>query len=309
MADLGMLSAGEGETVRFGESTITRKVAASQTGGTWALIESREPPGAAAGLHRHQDELEVFYIVDGSYEFVSTADQRLTVGAGDVVLVPAQVGHSFSSGPSGGRTLCVLPGRFEGYFAAAADAAADPDAMAEINRRHGVERNNLGPDPDDASIRILSRDAGDALWFQDWLVVVRLDAAATDGRLSLFDCQAPRGSATPSHRDTKSQTFMMLDGEMRFWTDKRSFVAGSGATVYAPPNTAFAFRVESDHAHLLVLAAPAGLERFFRQAGQPAPTRTLPGSAATTPDRAALAHAAAQGGVTVVGPPPDLQSA
>lgn len=78
----------------------------------------------------------------------------------------------------------------------------------------------------------------------------------------------------------------------------------SGASVHLAPGVAFAFIVLSATARYDVLAVPAGLERFFRQASVPAAGPGLPPSGHTTPAAQVLADAAASAGVEVLGPVP-----
>jgi len=52
--------------------------------------------------------------------------------------------------------------------------------------------------------------------------------------------------------------------------------AVAGSLVYGPRDVAHAFRVDSDEARLLLFFGPAGVERFFREAGKPARSVGLP---------------------------------
>jgi hypothetical protein len=61
-------------------------------------------------------------------------------------------------------------------------------------------------------------------------------------------------------------------------------------------------RVESETARWLTVSTPAGHERFYRAAGQPAGERALP--PAGEPDMNKVQAAAHEHGVELLGPPP-----
>jgi quercetin dioxygenase-like cupin family protein len=155
---------------------------------------------------------------------------------------------------------------------------------------------------------VLPPGAGEALWFLDTLMQVKLGAEATSGALAIFEQLAPPGSATPLHRHgATDEHFYVLSGAVTFHGPGGARRCEAGAFVSVPRGTAHAFRVTGDGpARLLVLSAPATFERFVRAVSAPAPSATLP-PAAPPPEPAALAQLAALGAqhdVTLLGPPP-----
>jgi hypothetical protein len=75
---------------------------------------------------------------------------------------------------------------------------------------------------------------------------------------------------------------------------RRAFALG-------PKGVPHTYVVRSPTARLLILAMPAGLDRFFRDVGEPAAAVALPEPAA--PDVARVAEVAARHGIELVGPP------
>jgi mannose-6-phosphate isomerase-like protein (cupin superfamily) len=57
------------------------------------------PPGGGAGLHTHPYE-EVFVTLEGEATF-TVGDDKITVGAGQIVVAPAGVPHKFVNSGSG----------------------------------------------------------------------------------------------------------------------------------------------------------------------------------------------------------------
>lgn len=155
---------------------------------------------------------------------------------------------------------------------------------------------------------VLPPGAGEALWFLDTLMQVKLGAEATSGALAVFEQLAPPGSATPLHRhDRTDEHFYVLGGVVTFHGPGGARRCEAGAFVSVPRGTIHAFRVTDDGpARLLVLSAPATFEGFVRAVSRPAASATLP-PAAPPPEPAALAQLAALGAqhdVTLLGPPP-----
>ena len=150
--------------------------------------------------------------------------------------------------------------------------------------------------------------SGEALWFLDTLMHVKLSASTTNGALAVFEQLAPPGSATPMHRhDATDEHFYVLEGEVTFHGPAGSRRCGPGSFVSVPRGTEHAFRVTSAApAKLLVLSAPGTFEKFVRAVSRPAPTATLPpaGPPPTPSDLERLAAVGAQHDVTLVGPPP-----
>jgi mannose-6-phosphate isomerase-like protein (cupin superfamily) len=56
----------EGKTFQVGRIVLTFKTGAAETGGAYTLCEATEPPGSAAGLHRHPTYDETHIICRGA---------------------------------------------------------------------------------------------------------------------------------------------------------------------------------------------------------------------------------------------------
>src|SRR4051812_46460340 len=92
-----LLREGEGEALWFLGSLVTTKAAGVDTGGRLTVVEFLNPPGFAPPVHRHLEEDEMFYVLSGSAEFRCDGES-LTARAGDFVLLPARLPHTFIVG-------------------------------------------------------------------------------------------------------------------------------------------------------------------------------------------------------------------
>jgi len=145
----------------------------------------------------------------------------------------------------------------------------------------------------------LGPEAGHAFWCAGALLTVKAAGAETGGRFWLLEVLAARGQITPLHtHQREDQAWYVLDGELRCRLGERTIRAPRATFVYLPRGVPHSLVVETPVARLLVLGSPAGAERFFWDAGEPARALTLP-PPARPPDAARLRAAWAAYGVDV----------
>jgi quercetin dioxygenase-like cupin family protein len=146
---------GEGRTLLVGNGDyVTYKVASAETDGAYFCFEVSTVPGFGPPLHAH-DYRELFYVLEGSYEFtVGRGDQLETIvgGPGTAIAIPPNVPHTFkNASDEPARLLFVhqpaaLEGFFEEFGVAVASPGEDPEdpappdfaAMAAALERNGV---------------------------------------------------------------------------------------------------------------------------------------------------------------------------
>jgi len=124
-----------------------------ETRGAYALRENSAPPRfAAVPLHIHRDAEEAFSVLEGEL-VVHAGGAQLRVPAGGFVLVPRGVVHAIANAGTGVvRWLTIVsPASQAGWVEAEHElisesgAAVDPDRLAAIHRRFGLEL--VGPPP------------------------------------------------------------------------------------------------------------------------------------------------------------------
>lgn len=135
-----------GETRTLGNSSLTFKVASADSGGNLFLIEHKNlQPGTGPALHLHLAQEEWFYVMEGEVAF-QVGDQRLHLRAGESVLAPRRIPHTFSAVGSPAHLLIAFSpaGRMEQYFV---DAAAHPALAATSDFMNRYELQWIGPSP------------------------------------------------------------------------------------------------------------------------------------------------------------------
>jgi quercetin dioxygenase-like cupin family protein len=150
----------------------------------------------------------------------------------------------------------------------------------------------------------LQAEEGEALWFLGSLVTIKSASETTDGRVAVLENYAPRGGGSPMHvHRREDEWFYVTEGEVTFWVGGQVIKAPAGAFVYGPRDIPHTFEVTSDEARFLLVAEPAGFEKFVRSVAEPAQSLTLPPPPSEAPDPAALTAAAAEFGIEITGPP------
>jgi mannose-6-phosphate isomerase-like protein (cupin superfamily) len=127
---------GEGRTMLVGGGDhVTYKVRSAETGGAYFCFEVTTTPGFGPPLHTHAYR-ELFYVLDGSYEFTLRRDDRIetVVGtAGTAVAVPPEVPHTFkNAGSEPARLLFVhMPAALEEFFEEFGVPVGRPDEIPD----------------------------------------------------------------------------------------------------------------------------------------------------------------------------------
>jgi mannose-6-phosphate isomerase-like protein (cupin superfamily) len=135
-----------------GEQTVI-KAGRIDTAGAYALRENLIPAGfRRVPMHRHRDADEAFYVLDGVLS-VRAGERRIDAEPGAFVLIARGTAHALANlGDRPARWLTVFSPaeraewvEAEDDLLAASQGSPDPDALAAIHRRYGLEL--LGPPP------------------------------------------------------------------------------------------------------------------------------------------------------------------
>lgn len=148
----------EGEHYHFLGHLATVKVSAGGEG-QLSVVEFLAPRGFGPPLHRHNDEDELFLVLEGELR-LETGDTDRRGGAGTVALLPRAMPHTFQVMSNTARFVNVTaagsgPPRFDRMVSALGEATSqptmagpmeiDPDEVARVCAVHGIDI--LGPPP------------------------------------------------------------------------------------------------------------------------------------------------------------------
>ena len=115
------------------------------TGGRLGLVDMLEiPAGDMPPLHVHHSSDEGFYVLEGELTLYMPGAET-TLRAGDFLLAPRAVPHTYRVGEGGCRALVTsLPSGFERFVAHVSEMGApDPDRLTALAAEHDIEI--LGP--------------------------------------------------------------------------------------------------------------------------------------------------------------------
>jgi quercetin dioxygenase-like cupin family protein len=152
----------------------------------------------------------------------------------------------------------------------------------------------------------LSPGEGEPLWFNNDLLTLKATGPQTAGAYLLAEEVARQGKVTPLHtHPVEHETFYILEGEALMHLDGEERSVAAHGLVSVPPGVPHAYLVTSEVARMLILITPGtgAMERFFREAGEPAAERVLPDPAPLDFERIRTA-AEHTGAVEILGPPP-----
>ena len=151
---------------------------------------------------------------------------------------------------------------------------------------------------------IIAQNTGESLWFGGGLVTFKVTSEQSGGVLCLFEHAASRGKRTPLHLHADSdEAVYVFEGELLLHIDGVEHIAGPGSVVWIPRGTPHALLVTSEVARSLCVVTPGDvMESFFRQAGDPALSQTLPPAEIDIPRL--LAAGEKTGAMKTLGAPP-----
>jgi quercetin dioxygenase-like cupin family protein len=135
----------DGKAGFLGSIGVRFMIDGEEADGGFSLVEHPMSPHAlAAPLHRHAREDEYSYVTEGRVGAL-LGDEVVIGGPGDLIFKPRNQWHTFwNAGDEPARLLEIIaPAGFEHFFAELVDMGgvgnAEPDALAELNERYGLE--------------------------------------------------------------------------------------------------------------------------------------------------------------------------
>ena len=149
------LRPGDGRSLQVSGELVTYKITGEQTGGAYSLFEVVSEPGGGPPPHVQHREDEVFYVLEGEYEFLM-GEEALRVGKGALLYVSKGTLHAHRVvGEFVGRMLVTQTpgGLYERFFEEVGKPLDGDDAgplvseyqpdlgrrVVEVAAEHGIE--------------------------------------------------------------------------------------------------------------------------------------------------------------------------
>ncbi|MEM9919891.1 MAG: cupin domain-containing protein [Bacteroidota bacterium] len=127
-------------TIIGGERQII--LSSKDTDGDVYLVEGIMPKGSSVPVHIHQNEDEIFHVLEGEVQVV-LGEQTLVGKAGDIIYLPRGIKHGIKTfGDTTAKVLnYVIPGaNFENFFNELNESKikASSEETAEIAEKYGI---------------------------------------------------------------------------------------------------------------------------------------------------------------------------
>ncbi len=142
----------------------------------------------------------------------------------------------------------------------------------------------------------------ESYWTMGYLMTWLAEGKDTDGRYSLAEVVARRGTEPPPHTPAnEDEAYYLLEGEMTFQVGGKTIEAGPGDHVWLPRGVQHAPAANLPEIRTLVLITPAGLEKFFEEVGEPVTDPSSPPEG--PPDIERLVAVGRKHGIEMAPPP------
>lgn len=117
---------GAAELRWMGETSTYFLADGERTGGAFALVDEQAKRGDSVPLHRHDEDMESFYVLEGEVTFFIGDEPGVRTGAGGFAHVPGGTVHGFRIESETARYLILTtPQHGEFYRAITLPAQAD----------------------------------------------------------------------------------------------------------------------------------------------------------------------------------------
>jgi len=124
--------------------------------------------------------------------------------------------------------------------------------------------------------RLLHRPAatGPSYWGPGDRYTFLVTGEETGGAYFVMEAYVPPGGGPPPHIHTREdETFYVLEGQVEFLLGDATILAGPGDFVNVPRGTVHRFRnASAETARIVLTFTPAGMEGFFEETLDPAPS-------------------------------------
>ena len=134
-----------------------------------------------------------------------------------------------------------------------------------------------------AKTAVSRQGEGDALWMLGGLYEVKVTSDETGDALTAIQFTIPEGGGPPPHVHNCTELVYVAEGRARFHADGETFEAGPGTLLHFPAGTEETFE-PIGQVKLVTVYAPGGMDRFFKEYGEPAERREVPPPMEGPPD-------------------------
>lgn len=146
-------------------------------------------------------------------------------------------------------------------------------------------------------------DEGTAYWVLGGLYVVKVSGEESGGALTVVEMTMPPHMGPPPHTHSGGEVVYVLEGQLAYHIGDETIDALPGSVFSIAPGTVECFEpVGTTPSRLLVVYTPGGIDEFFAEIGERAPSHVLPPPSDEPPDLARVVAAAERYGMRIQPP-------
>jgi quercetin dioxygenase-like cupin family protein len=114
-------------------------------------------------------------------------------------------------------------------------------------------------------------------WHAGSLIATLASGCETGGDMTGIECIVQRGLEPPPHVHTREdEAVFVMEGDVEFTIGRKRVRPERGEWVFLPRGVRHSFALRSEHAHLLMMYTPSGIEKFFEALSEPAEDEIIP---------------------------------
>lgn len=127
---------GESELRWMGKTSTHFLATGDQTGGVFSLVDEQATRGESVPLHRHRDDMESFYVLEGELTLYIGDQPGVRAAAGSFAHIPGGTVHGFRIESETARYLILTTPR-HGEFYRAITLASRPGGLPPLESVEG----------------------------------------------------------------------------------------------------------------------------------------------------------------------------
>lgn len=277
---------GEGQWIDWRGAPVRLLATGEDTAGAVTVEVSYVDIGDGPPPHLQTREDEGFYVLQGKLE-CNVGNEIVHLGPGDFLNISSGTAHAFTNvGVDEARLVTInAPAGFDAFQLEIGKLVDGPfdsydpeqgvmDELLDAASRYGITTGlDIDGSPeflDPPFVTVKHAKDGEQINAVGDRYRFLAEGGDTNGRYALWHAIVGPGGGPPLHKHSKEEeAFFVLNGELWFEADGNEVTLGPGGFVNLPRGSAHRFQNRGDEAaEMLVLVAPAGLEKMFRKTGR-----------------------------------------
>jgi quercetin dioxygenase-like cupin family protein len=116
-------------------------------------------------------------------------------------------------------------------------------------------------------------------WHAGSLIRILSTGPQSGGEMAGVECIVQRGLEPPPHVHTREdEAVLVMEGDVEFTIGRKRVRPARGEWVFLPRGIRHSFSLRSEHAQMLMMYTPSGIEMFFEVLSEPAEDQVIPAS-------------------------------